>query len=141
MDDFSITGNTFIGSISGFTSTDFPTNDYSYIGTDPTVNVIVVLPNDYESNRCNILVYNWENLTTVDVDISSARCRRNADQRDELAGLFRDARLSTGTYAGGTINLPMTGTDGSAVIGDAWTTADDVHAAGHRRPRRSRRSS
>lgn len=106
-EDLSLTGNTFIGAIAGFTSGDFPTNDYSFVGTNPTTNVIVVRPNDYEANRANIYVYNWENLTSVNVDISSAVAVGTPIYVMNAQNYYATPVYS-GTYGGGTINLPTT---------------------------------
>ena len=106
--------NTFIGTIN-FSQSDFSANTY-YVGSTPTTNLVVVRPNDYEANRANIYIYNWENLDTVAVDLSSAVavgtpiCIMNAQD-------YYNTPVYTGVYAGGTVSLPMDGLTAAAGIG------------------------
>ena len=102
--DMVIQNNTFRGASSQL-STDFPTN--TYLGSDPVVNVVAVIPNDYESNRAHIIVYNWEGLTSVDVDISSA-VAVGTQINVMNAQNYYATPVYSGTYGGGTINLPTT---------------------------------
>jgi hypothetical protein len=44
----------------------------TYTASLPTGTKAVVLPNDYEPGRANIVVYNWNLNSTVAVDVSSA---------------------------------------------------------------------
>lgn len=110
--------NTFIGTIAGFASTDFPNNTYTYTSpaSPPTTNVIVVRPNTYEANRANILVYNWQGLTTVNVDLSAAVAIGTPINIMNAQDYFNTAVYS-GTYTGGTVNLPMTGLTVEVPIG------------------------
>lgn len=117
-DNFSMTGNTFIGTVSGFTSTDFPANTYS--PSNPVTNKVVVQPNAYEANRANILVYNWENLTSVDVDLSSAVAVGTPINIMNAQDYYASP-VFTGTYAGGTVSLPMTGLTVAAAVGTDYT--------------------
>ena len=53
-----MTGNTFYGSISGFTQSQFPNN--TYYSSRPTGVKVFVRPNAYEPGRGNITIYNWD---------------------------------------------------------------------------------
>ena len=130
-DNLSMTGNTFVGATTGFTSTDFPTNTYS--PAKPVVNKVVVRPNTYEANRANIYVYNWENLPTVDVDLSSA-VAVGTPINIMNAQDYYNAPVYSGVYAGGTVALPMTG----LTVAPPWDRlhAGRVDGAGIRRVHR-----
>ena len=73
--------------------------------TKPATNYVKVIPADaYEVGRGHVAVYNWEDVATVDVDISSfmpvgATYGVFAAQ-NPLGGM-----IDTGTYGGGTITL------------------------------------
>ena len=102
-DHVTLTDNTFIGSLSGVESDDYPDNTYMGV---PTLNHVVVRPNRYEPGRAHIIVYNWEMLSEVSVSLSDVITAgtpfevRNAQD-------FYGPPVVTGTYDGGTIVLPM----------------------------------
>ncbi len=113
--EIAMTGNTFIGK-QDFTAADYPGNTYYATPSTPASNVVVVRPNAYESNRCNIYVYNWENLTTVDADISSAVAPGTAIYIMNAQDYY-NTPVWSGTYGGGTVALPMTRLTAAAGIG------------------------
>lgn len=43
----------------------------TYNASAPSSNITVVQANDYEVGRANVIVYNWENKTNIDIDLSS----------------------------------------------------------------------
>ena len=68
---------------------------------------IFVRPNQYEPGRANIIVYNWGAAASVAVDLSSVL--RPGDQYEvRNVQAFFGTPVDSGTYAGGTIQLPMT---------------------------------
>ena len=110
----SMTGNTVVGTLSGFTSSNFPNNNY-YLATwpdpaphpSPSGVKVFVRPNKYEAGRANIIIYNWDNANTANVDVSNVL--NNGDTYE-----IRDAQnwfgtpIQTGTYTGGSISVPLT---------------------------------
>ncbi len=64
-------GNTFAGSISGFSQSAYPANTYHAFGTRPTGTRIFVRPNQFEEGRGHVVVYNWDLNGQVLVDLSS----------------------------------------------------------------------
>ncbi len=99
-----ITGNTFYGAISGFTQSGFPSN--TYYSSRPTGVKVFVRPNAYEAKRANIAIYNWDLLDTVAVDVSGILSPGDGFEVRNAADFF-GAPVLTGTYSGGSINLPM----------------------------------
>ncbi|MCF8238973.1 MAG: T9SS type A sorting domain-containing protein [Saprospiraceae bacterium] len=92
----------------GFTFDDFPENEYI-----PTLSTtgqeVFVLPNEYESGRAHIAIYNWENALSVDVDISTIGLKAG-DQFEVLQVLDLSEKVIAATYDGnGVITIPMTG--------------------------------
>ena len=113
-----MTGNSFIGDYlpDGFTASSFPSNVYT-TGA-PTVNKVFVRANKYEAGRANVTVYDWTHASTVSVDLSSVlQVGANYEVRD--AQNFWGAPVLSGTYQGGSVNLPMTGLAPAAPVGMA----------------------
>ncbi|MDQ2980454.1 MAG: hypothetical protein M3R62_14685, partial [Acidobacteriota bacterium] len=71
-------------------------------------NQIFVDPNSYVPGRANIVVYNWSNLPSVSVDLSSARLAIGQSFTVKHVMDFYGAPVLTGTYTGASITLPMT---------------------------------
>jgi hypothetical protein len=111
-----ITGNTFYGSVAGFSSSSFPNNTYQT--SRPTVTQVFLRPNQYEAGRANIVVYNWANQTTVNVDVSGVLTVGAPFEVRNAQDFFAPPVLS-GVYAGGTLALSMTGLSVAAPIGGA----------------------
>lgn len=76
--DASVKGNTIFGGIPsiygyylwGFTQTDYPNN--TYISELPKTGLdYFLIPNKYEAGRGHLVIYNWDSLESVNVDISN----------------------------------------------------------------------
>ena len=65
-------------------------------------------PNKYEAGRANIIVYNWANAATVNVDLSSVLSAGQAYKILNVQDFF-GTPVVTGTYGGGTVGIPMGG--------------------------------
>ncbi|HEY5914233.1 MAG TPA: right-handed parallel beta-helix repeat-containing protein [Verrucomicrobiae bacterium] len=68
---------------------------------------VFVRPNQYEPGRANIIVYNWDGLDNVAVDVSSV-VSPGATFEVRNAQEFLAAPLLSGTYDGQLLLLPMT---------------------------------
>ena len=122
--NLTMTGNSFYGRLLDDDSsygnptipTRFATNTY-YDLTPPATNYIQVDPvNRYETGRGHVTVFNWQNLTTVNADISSFM-PNGANWAAYNAQNPLGSAVATGTnYAGGTITLPMTAGGGMSVV-------------------------
>jgi hypothetical protein len=69
---------------------------------------VFVRPNRYEKGRANIVVYNWDNMETVAVDVSSV-LPLGASYEVRNAQDFFSAPLLSGIYSGEQLTLPMNG--------------------------------
>ena len=109
-----MTGNTFYGSLTGFTQSQFPSN--TYYSSRPTGVKIFVRPNAYEAGRANITVYNWDLQGTVSADLTGVL---SVGQGFEVrnAADFYGAPVLTGTFDGSDLVLPMTGLSVATPIG------------------------
>ena len=114
--NITMTGNTFYGSLSGFTQSQFPSN--TYYSSRPTGLWTYVRPNAYEAGRANITIYNWDLQSTVSVDLSAVL---TAGQGFEVrnAADFYGAPVLQGTYDGSAVVLPMTGLSVATPVGVA----------------------
>src|SRR5206468_11276730 len=101
-----ITGNTFAGKTSGFSTASFPDNTY-YGSTLPNGVTVFIRPNAYEAGRANIVVYNWDHQNSVDVDVSGILADGDGYEVRNAADFF-GAPVLQGTYSGASLTLPMT---------------------------------
>src|SRR5262249_34787894 len=98
-----------------FAQATYPNNTY-YGSTRPTGTWIYVRPNAYEAKRANIVVYNWDLDSTVDVDVSGILSSGDGYEVRNAADFF-GAPVLTGTYSGGSLTLPMTGLSVATPVG------------------------
>ncbi len=102
-----MTGNTLLGKLSGFESTEFPGN--TYLSSRPTGTRVFVRPNDYEPGRANITVYNWDRAGTVGVSLKGILEAGTAYEVRNAQNFYGPPVLS-GVYDGSaSLQLPMTG--------------------------------
>ena len=100
-----VNDNTFFGSVSGLNQALYPNNNY--LTVRPTSNRIFVMPNKYENGRGNIVIYNWQNLTLVSVNLSKTGLNVGEDyQLHNVQNFFGD--VIKGKYDGNNITISMT---------------------------------
>jgi hypothetical protein len=68
---------------------------------------VVVRPNAFEPGRGHVVVYNWSGASEVAVDMSSILAVGQQYEIREVQRYYNDPPALQGTYAGGTLNLPM----------------------------------
>jgi hypothetical protein len=69
---------------------------------------VFVRPNRYEAGRANLVVYNWDKLSTVAVDVNSVLAVGTRYEVRNIEDYFAPPVLS-GTFDGQPLSLPMTG--------------------------------
>jgi Cadherin-like domain/Bacterial Ig domain len=109
-----LAGNTFVSGIIGVDRNSYPNNNY--LSARPTQNFISVRPNKYEPGRANIIVYNWEKLNSVAVDVSQV-LSIGAAYEVRNAQDFYGVPVASGTYQGGAIMLPTMGLSVASPVG------------------------
>jgi hypothetical protein len=80
----------------------------SYVALNLSGTKVFVRPNRYEAGRANIIVYNWDNLSHVSVDVSPVMATNAAYEVRNAEDFFAPPVLS-GVFDGQPLNLPMTG--------------------------------
>lgn len=107
----------------GFTgwqgATGFDSNSTYRVGY-PSGTEIFVRPNAYEPGRANIIVYNWDHLTNVAVDVSSVLTSGATYEVRNAEDFFGPPVLS-GVFDGTPLHLPMTGLTVAAPNGSLIT--------------------
>lgn len=83
-------------------------------------NKVVVNPNAYEPKRANIIVYNWGNSNSVNVDVSSVLSPGDAFEVRNAQDYFAPPVLS-GTYTGTPLSLPMTNL--TTAVANGWNSS------------------
>lgn len=108
-DSVTMTGNTFSSlDDSALTVTSLTETGNTELSSSPTENVVVVRPNDYDGDRAHIIVYNWEGLDAVSVDVGDIL--ENGDEyevRNAQNFFDEDGPALSGTYSGESLSLPM----------------------------------
>ncbi len=98
------TGNTIVGATLGFRTTWYPDN--TYVSERAEKNVIIVRPNAYEKGRAHIVVFNWENATSVGADCSGVLNRGERYVIHDVLD-FRGPAVASGTYTGVPVTIPL----------------------------------
>jgi hypothetical protein len=90
------------------------------VTSDPAEPKVFLRPNRYEPGRANLIIYNWSRQAAVPVDLSSiVRVGDHYEVRN-VQDLF-GAAVSSGTYGGGPVDVPMTGVTPVPLIGGSPT--------------------
>jgi hypothetical protein len=71
---------------------------------------VVIRANAYERGRANIIVYNWSNADSVNIDLSRAGLIAGDSYEIRDVQNYFGAPVASGTYTGGTISVPTTAT-------------------------------
>jgi PKD repeat protein len=79
---------------------------YGGSGTKPSGTWTLVRPNLYESGRGHVAIFNWGHAASVSVDLSSI-LSIGASYEIHNAQNYFGTPVLTGTYAGGTVSIPM----------------------------------
>jgi hypothetical protein len=103
----SITTNRVYGDNVGFTQSQYPNN--TYYPARPAGQWIRVRPNKYESGRAHIIVFSWSGLATAAVDLSLGGLNAGETYEIRDSQNFFGPVITSGTYAGGTVSLPLAG--------------------------------
>jgi len=100
-----ISGNTiYYQTLVGGGPSDFPNNTWT--SSKPTGTKIVVIPNNYETGRANVAIYNWDGNNSVPVDLSGVFS--SGDHYTIIDAENPAVTVASGTYSG-PVSIPMTG--------------------------------
>jgi len=84
----------------------------------PVTPRVFVRPSRYEAGRAMIVIYNWGDGSSVPVDLSGV-LQPGAPYEVRNVQNWYGTAVTTGTFDGGAINLPMNGVTPPAVVGGA----------------------
>jgi hypothetical protein len=91
--------------LNGSLSIDYPSN-----------NVIKIIKNDYEYGRAQISVFNYKQLNSVEVDLSSVLAMGDSYYIYDVENLFA-APVASGTYMGAGVDIPVDQTSVAIPLG------------------------
>jgi len=94
--------------------------DAATTGT-PSAPQVFVRPNQYEPGRANIVIYNWTGQGSVAVNLSGVLSVGNVYEVRNVQDLW-GAPVASGTYGGGSVNVPMSGVTPPQPIGGSPVT-------------------
>ncbi|MGE5716328.1 MAG: PKD domain-containing protein, partial [Acidobacteriota bacterium] len=72
----------------------------------PSGSWVLVRPNAYEAGRGHVAIFNWSHAASVSVDLSSILSVGSTYEIRKAQNFF-GAPVRTGTYAGGSVSIPM----------------------------------
>ena len=113
--DGAFDGNTMIGSVDPSFIKRYPAN--TYVSQDPTGLDSFVQRNRYEPGRAHVVVFNWDGHPAVNVDVAAAALASGASYEVRDALDYFAPPVAAGTFAGGRLNIPMTGLKEAPVTG------------------------
>lgn len=123
------TDNQVVGStdIRNWSSVSQSGNTVLSLMSSPTGTKVFVRPNRFEAGRANVIVYNWSNAGSVSADLSAVL---QVGDRYEIrnAQNFYAAPIASGTYAGGSVSIPIIPITPVLPIGRASTTPPSTGA-------------
>ena len=118
---FTTDGNAFNGVNRSFTGwqsqTGFDAHS-TYQPNAPTGVWTYVRPNKYEAKRANVTIFNWDQVATAFVDLSSVLSPGDTYVVRDAQNFYGPA-VETGVYAGNPVAIAMTGLTKSAPVGFA----------------------
>lgn len=92
-----------------------PPIDGGVRNVDGTI-IFVAAANKYEYGRAHVAIFNWDQASSVNVDLSSVL--QSGDKYEILSAFnFNGAAIATGTYSGGNVSFPMNDTGMGTVYG------------------------
>jgi hypothetical protein len=91
----------------------------TYTTNLPTVNVVALRTNKYERGRANLVVFNWQSNSVVNVDLSNIGLNQGQSfEVRDVQNYFGTPLLTTNYNAAHpTISIPLTMTNVTAVTG------------------------
>ncbi len=109
--NMTVAGNVFGGGCN-LAPKSFPNNVFAR----PATNACFVRPNRYEAGRANLVIFNWQKLNQIAVDISAIGLRAGeAYELHNAADFVNDVVF--GVYNGDPILVPMTGRSTARPVG------------------------
>lgn len=115
----SMTGNTFVGTVKGFSMASYPEN--RYFGARPSGTSAFVRKNRYDPGRAHIVVYNWEYRDSVAVDVSTVLSRGDEYRIQDVQDYY-GTPVATGIYDGAPIVIGMMRATVSTPVGNINVT-------------------
>lgn len=97
-------GNSFYGELSGADPAIYPNNTYST--ALPTGSRVVIQPNEYDPRRRDLIIYNWEELESIVVDLEEVLDQGQGFEIYSVFDLFGEPVVE-GVYDGEEVEIPM----------------------------------
>ncbi len=112
-----------------------PASTNAYLSAVPAANAVFVRPNQYERGRAHVVIYNWQNLAAVSVNLAAAGLSDGQAFELRDAMNFYGAPVVSGTFASAApaVSVPMRGLTRAAMAGAADLTPESrallIHTA------------
>ncbi|MEZ6120091.1 MAG: hypothetical protein R3C28_26460 [Pirellulaceae bacterium] len=110
-----VSGNTVVGTVDTLDSGTIPSSGITTV-SNPTGQNLFLRPNSYEPGRAHLTVYNWDQSSTVSVDLSSVLTVGSNYEIHHVYDL-NGAPIISGTFNGSAIDIPMQTMTAPALLG------------------------
>jgi hypothetical protein len=122
--DLTYTNNYLVGSVHITRWSSITQSNNTVLTSSPSSGTrVIVRPNPYESGRANIVVYNWSRQGSVSADVSGVLRAGDHYEVRNAQNFATGTPVLSGTYQGGSLSLPMSGTRPAAPLGRSTATA------------------
>jgi len=101
-------------------ATGLGSNDQA-VATSPSATKVFVRPNKYEAGRALVVVYNWGSQNSISVNLSGVLRAGQKYEVRNVQNLF-GSTVTSGTFNGGSISIPMGGVNAPARLGRSTPT-------------------
>lgn len=111
-----ITGNVFYGAVEPALATMYPDNQY--LAEAPTGVKVFVRPNKYDRARAHVVVYNWDRLPEVTVDLSALPFEPSAQVELKDVQDYFGAPVVSQPFHDGRVAVPMRAAHAAPPVGN-----------------------
>jgi hypothetical protein len=123
-----MSGNTFLGDVTGVDPAAHPDNEY--LAAAPTETRVFVRGSSYETGRGHVIVYNWGDDDEATVDLAAILAAGTAYEVHNAEDYYA-APVASGTYDGAPVVLPLRGLSVAQPVGTP-AAIDPSETAGDR---------
>jgi hypothetical protein len=119
-----MTGNVFYGLMEQRIGRTYPDN--TYVNERPTGQQVFIRRNKYDSSRSHVIVYNWDRLPELTLDLSAALLEPNMGYELRDAQNVFGPAVASGTFGNGRVKVPLRGLTVESPVGNV---APPAHTA------------
>lgn len=110
------TGNTFIGFASTNARAQISASTNTFLSGPPSTGRVFVRPNQYDSSKAFVVIYNWANQTSVPVNLSDFLAVGESYQIRKVEN-YHGSPVASGVFSSANVSFPMNNRDIASAVG------------------------